>query len=128
MWESYGVPQYLYTDAGRDFTSKHLENVTTSLGIVQCLRRKPSDGGIVERALGTINREFFATPRLKAYRVAAEGDACLSLAEVEKHLVRYIADGAVKPALAATYPLRDLQQAQAAFIAKEHTGNIVVIP
>ena len=98
MWESYGVPQYLYTDAGRDFTSKHLENVTTSLGIVQCLRRKPSDGGIVERALGTINREFFApfpgytTPRLKEYRVAAEGDACLSLAEVEKHLVRYIAD------------------------------------
>ena len=98
LWESYGVPQYLYTDAGRDFTSKHLENVTTSLGIVQCLRRKPSDGGLVERALGTINREFFApfpgytTPRLEEYRVAAEGDACLSLAEVEKHLVRYISD------------------------------------
>ena len=98
LWESYGVPQYLYTDAGRDFTSKHLENVTTSLGIVQCLRRKPSDGGIVERALGTINREFFApfpgytTPVLKEHRVAAEGDACLSLAEVEKRLVRYIVD------------------------------------
>ena len=98
LWESYGVPQYLYTDGGRDFTSKHLETVTTSLGIVQCLRRKPSDGGIVERALGTINREFFApfpgytTPRLKDHCVAAEGDACLSLAEVEKRLVRYIVD------------------------------------
>jgi NADPH:quinone reductase-like Zn-dependent oxidoreductase len=30
--------------------------------------------------------------------------------------------------LAATYPLAELRDAQAAFIAKEHTGNIVVIP
>ena len=30
--------------------------------------------------------------------------------------------------VAATYPLEHLREAQAAFIAKEHTGNIVVIP
>ena len=48
--------------------------------------------------------------------------------EVTQDLVRYIEEGAIKPALAATYPLKDLHAAQAAFIAKEHTGNIVVIP
>lgn len=25
LWESYGVPQYLYTDAGSDFTSAHID-------------------------------------------------------------------------------------------------------
>jgi len=47
--------------------------------------------------------------------------------EVTKNLVRYIEAGEIKPALAATYPLEDLREAQAAFIAKEHTGNIVVL-
>jgi NADPH:quinone reductase-like Zn-dependent oxidoreductase len=41
-------------------------------------------------------------------------------------LVSYIEAGEVKPVLAATYPLSQLREAQAAFIAKTHTGNIVV--
>ncbi len=49
-------------------------------------------------------------------------------AEVTQNLVRYIESGAIKPALAATYPLEDLRDAQTAFIAKKHTGNIVVTP
>lgn len=48
--------------------------------------------------------------------------------EVTKTLVKYIEEGAVKPALAATYPLSELHAAQTAFIAKKHTGNIVVVP
>ena len=32
------------------------------------------------------------------------------------------------PLLAATYPLSELREAQAAFIAKAHAGNIVVCP
>lgn len=48
--------------------------------------------------------------------------------DVMANLVRYIEDGSVRPALAATYPLAELHDAQRAFIAKEHTGNIVVIP
>ncbi|KIC41879.1 alcohol dehydrogenase [Ruegeria sp. ANG-R] len=48
--------------------------------------------------------------------------------EVMQNLVRYIEAGEVKPALAATYPLSQLHEAQTAFIAKKHTGNIVVIP
>jgi NADPH:quinone reductase-like Zn-dependent oxidoreductase len=48
--------------------------------------------------------------------------------QVMKNLVTYIEAGEIKPALAATYALEDLREAQAAFIAKEHTGNIVVMP
>lgn len=48
--------------------------------------------------------------------------------EVMANLVRYIEQGDIKPALAASYPLHQLREAQAAFIAKEHTGNIVVTP
>jgi len=43
-------------------------------------------------------------------------------------LVGHIERGEVRPLLAATYPLRDLHEAQQAFIDKKHTGNIVVIP
>ena len=48
--------------------------------------------------------------------------------EVTQNLVSYIEAGSIQPALAATYPLEELREAQAAFIAKEHTGNIVVTP
>lgn len=48
--------------------------------------------------------------------------------EVTQNLVLYIEAGAIRPALAATYPLEKLREAQAAFIAKQHTGNIVVCP
>lgn len=48
--------------------------------------------------------------------------------EVMPNLIRYIEEGAVRPALAATYKLRDLAEAQTAFVAKKHTGNIVVLP
>ena len=41
-------------------------------------------------------------------------------------LVRYIEAGEVKPCLAAKFKLNELREAQEAFIAKEHTGNIVV--
>jgi len=51
---------------------------------------------------------------------------------IEPHIfhgvVSYIERGEIKPVLAATYPLAELQTAQQAFIDKKHTGNIVVIP
>ena len=48
--------------------------------------------------------------------------------DVMPRVVSYIEAEAIKPALAATYPLEELQAAQAAFIAKKHVGNIVVCP
>ena len=41
-------------------------------------------------------------------------------------LIGYIESEAIKPVLAASYPLEELREAQTAFIAKNHTGNIVV--
>lgn len=41
-------------------------------------------------------------------------------------LVGYIERGEIKPLLAETYPLKDLRDAQTAFINKQHVGNIVV--
>jgi len=41
-------------------------------------------------------------------------------------LVGYIERGEIKPLLAATYPLADLVEAQEAFIAKRHIGNIAI--
>lgn len=48
--------------------------------------------------------------------------------QVFHNIIRYIEDGALKPMLAATYPLSELREAQTAFIEKTHTGNIVVVP
>ncbi|WP_324754152.1 alcohol dehydrogenase family protein [Roseovarius sp. Pro17] len=47
---------------------------------------------------------------------------------VFNNVVRYIERGYIKPVLAATYPLCELREAQQAFIEKQHTGNIVVVP
>jgi putative transposase len=97
-WDTYGLPQYLYTDGGKDFRSQHLEQVATALGIVLCLRRKPSDGGIVERPFGTLNSQLFSTmPGYVNSDVVrrspkAETEACLTLVEMERLLVRYIVD------------------------------------
>jgi len=41
-------------------------------------------------------------------------------------LVGYIARGEIKPLLAGTYPLERLHDAQEAFLAKRHVGNIVI--
>ncbi|MEM6616331.1 MAG: alcohol dehydrogenase family protein [Pseudomonadota bacterium] len=43
-------------------------------------------------------------------------------------LVGYIEREEIKPLLAATYPLSEIHAAQAAFVEKKHTGNIVVVP
>ena len=47
---------------------------------------------------------------------------------IMQNLISYIEGGEILPALAATYPLEELHAAQAAFVAKKHTGNIAVIP
>jgi putative transposase len=98
LWGTYGIPQYLYTDAGPDFTSRHIDQIAASLGITLCLRRKPSDGGIVERPFGTLNSEFFSmlpgytTRRLEGHRSQVEAEACVTLEDLERLLVRYIVD------------------------------------
>jgi putative transposase len=97
-WGTYGLPQNLYTDSGKDFRSQHLEQVCTELGIGVCLRRKPSDGGIVERPFGTFNTQFFSSlpgyvsSSIETRSTKAESEACLTLLQLEQLLVRYIVD------------------------------------
>lgn len=49
-------------------------------------------------------------------------------APVFPDLIGYIERGEIRPLLAATYPLDQIQQAQAAFLEKRHFGNFVLIP
>nr|WP_290226750.1 Mu transposase C-terminal domain-containing protein [Trichocoleus desertorum] len=96
-WGTYGIPQHFYTDGGKDFRSNHLQQIGVQLGFSCHLRDRPSEGGIVERPFKTLNTEFFST--LHGYTGSnvqerpkdAEKDACLTLRELERLLVRYIA-------------------------------------
>lgn len=47
---------------------------------------------------------------------------------VFKNLVSYIEKNEIRPLVAKTYPLKDIVAAQKDFLAKKHTGNLVLIP
>ncbi|MEO9875211.1 MAG: alcohol dehydrogenase family protein [Anderseniella sp.] len=48
--------------------------------------------------------------------------------EVFANLINYIEAGEIHPVVAKTYPLRNIAQAQEDFLAKKHTGKLVLIP
>ena len=48
--------------------------------------------------------------------------------EVFANLIGYIEAGEIRPVVAQTYPLRDIVLAQTDFLAKSHTGKLVLIP
>ncbi len=50
------------------------------------------------------------------------------LPETFPRLVDILLEGGLKPAVAATYPLRDIRTAQQAFLEKNHVGSMVLIP
>ncbi|UNU24242.1 Mu transposase C-terminal domain-containing protein [Microcoleus vaginatus] len=97
-WGTYGKPEHFYTDGGKDFRSEHLQQIGAQLGFVCHLRDRPSEGGIVERPFGTLNTELFSTlPGYTGSNVQkrpedAEKEACLTLRQLEQHLVRYLVD------------------------------------
>ena len=105
-WGTYGLPQHFYTDGGKDFRSNHLNQIGVQLGMVchlraprsGSLRDRPSEGGIVERPFKTFNTELFSNlPGYKGSNVQerpeeAEKEACLTLRDLERQIVRYIVD------------------------------------
>jgi putative transposase len=97
-WGTFGRPQYLYTDGGKDFRSQHLEHIGVQLGFTCYLRRQPSDGGLVERPFKTLNTQLFSTlPGYTGSNVQerpkeAEKEATLMLTDLERLLVRYVVD------------------------------------
>ena len=48
--------------------------------------------------------------------------------EVFTNLISYIERGEIKPLVAKVYPLADIAQAQEDFLAKIHTGKLVLVP
>ncbi len=97
-WGTYGLPQYLFTDGGKDFRSNHLAEIATQLGFVLKLRDRPSEGGIVERPFKTLNQSLFSTlPGYTGSNVQqrpedAEKDAQLTLRDLEILIIRFIVD------------------------------------
>ncbi len=48
--------------------------------------------------------------------------------EIFTNLVRFIERGEIRPLVSATYRLRDIAAAQAAFLKKAHSGKILLVP
>lgn len=94
----FGIPQYFVTDRAKEFKSNHLKQIAAQLGIELRLRAYPQQGGLVERPFGTINTEFlesipgYTGSNIQKRPQNAEQEACLTLDEFEKLLVRFIVD------------------------------------
>ena len=97
-WGTFGVPENLFTDGGKDFRSDHLKQIAFELGFECHLRDRPSEGGIEERSFGTINTDFlsgfygYLGSNIQQRSEKAEEEACLTLRELHLLLVRYLVD------------------------------------
>jgi putative transposase len=97
-WGTYGKPGHFFTDGGSDFCADHVKQIAAQIDFSCHLRDRPSEGGIVERPFKTFNTELFSTlPGYVAENVQkrpedAEKEACLTLRELERIVVRYIVD------------------------------------
>lgn len=97
-WGTYGKPEHFFTDGGKDFRSNHIQQIGVQLGFACHLRDRPSEGGIVERPFGTLNTDLFSTlpgytgSNIQKRPEEAEKEACLTLRELERLIVRYIVD------------------------------------
>lgn len=97
-WGTFGLPECLFTDGGKDFRSNHLEEIATQLGFIRKLRDRPSEGGIVERPFKTLNQSLLSTlpgytgSNVKERPKDAEKDARLTLMDLEKLIVRFVVD------------------------------------
>ncbi|MEH2296082.1 Mu transposase C-terminal domain-containing protein [Nostoc sp.] len=97
-WGTYGVPENLFTDGGKDFRSEHLKQIAFQLGFECHLRDRPPEGGIEERGFGTINTDFlsgfygYLGSNVQVRPEGAEEEACITLRELHLLIVRYIVD------------------------------------
>ena len=90
-WHVCGIPQILYTDHGRDFTSRHLEQVAADLKIQLIFSGtdRPCGGGKCERFFSTMTEVLLA--RLPGHAPgAAKTNAVLTLPELAGGIERYL--------------------------------------
>jgi putative transposase len=97
-WGTFGVPENLFTDGGKDFRSDHLKQIGFQLGFECHLRDRPSEGGIEERSFGTINTDFlsglygYLGSNIQQRPENAEEEACFTLRDLQLLIVRYVVD------------------------------------
>ncbi|WP_243713860.1 Mu transposase C-terminal domain-containing protein [Nostoc sp. 106C] len=97
-WGTFGIPENLFTDGGKDFDSGHLKQIGFQLGFECHFRDRPSEGGIEERSFGTINTDFlsglygYLGSNIQQRPENAEEEACITLRELHLLIVRYIVD------------------------------------
>lgn len=98
VWEMHGIPRKLSLDNGADFRSKALR-FGCEQNLIDLDHRPvahPTMGGIVERAIQTINRETHQLPGTTKGDVIsrrgynAEQHACMTLRDLERYLVLFI--------------------------------------
>lgn len=90
-WLICGIPEYLYTDHGSDFTSRHLETVCADLKINLIFSNvgKPRGRGKVERFFNTINQKLLC--QLNGYISGkASKMPLLTISEFETHLKDFL--------------------------------------
>lgn len=92
-WRSYGIPDTIVVDGGKDFQGKSLENACVQLGIniQDCPIRSPWFKGSIERHFRTLNDELVHTvPGTSFSNILDKGDydpmkhACISMDEFLK--------------------------------------------
>jgi putative transposase len=92
QWHICGIPTTFYTDHGSDFTSHHLEQVSTELkmGLVFSEAGMPRGRGRIERFFRTINQMLLCG--LPGYTPAGppHGTTLLTLSMFETHLQHFI--------------------------------------
>lgn len=94
-WPGYGVMDVLHLDNAREFRGNTLRTACAEYGIDIHLRpvKKPHYGAHIERLMGTVSEALknvrgatFSGPKEKGV-YDAEGNACLTLDELEKWLI-----------------------------------------
>lgn len=100
-WPCYGLMKSIYADNAGEFHGKMLERACQEYSIEINFRpvTKPNYGGHIERLMGTLltkihtlpGTTFSNTKERKHYD--AEGNACLTISELEKWLATFIVGG-----------------------------------
>jgi putative transposase len=92
-WHVCGISDVLYTDNGRDFTSKHLEQVAADLKVrlVFSTPGAPRGRGRIERLFSTISSMFLCDlPGFKCSPDKADPKQLLTLVELDKLIREFL--------------------------------------
>jgi NADPH:quinone reductase-like Zn-dependent oxidoreductase len=93
----------------------------------------PGPGEVLLSVLGAGVNNTDINRRLGWYSGSVRGGTDATTADADREdgfpaLVWYIEKGEIQPLLAATYPLKQIAEAQRAFQDKRHIGKIVLVP